>query len=89
MIPASFVLHTLTEPVARAEIAAAKEKAAKDKAKRREKQKKYRERVFADDAKVKCKVKVVATSFPFAMKVVYPRAKKNGGGFDVIPYPGK
>ena len=45
MIPASFVLHTLTEPVARAEIAAAKEKAAKDNAKRREKQKKYRERV--------------------------------------------
>lgn len=38
-------------------------------------------RVFFDDAK--CKVKVVATSFPFAMKVVYPRAKKNGGGWDV------
>lgn len=38
-------------------------------------------RVFFDDAK--CKVKVVATSFPFVMKVVYPRAKKNGGGWDV------
>lgn len=46
MISASFINHTLTQPVARvAEIAAAKEKAAKDKAKRREKQKKYRERV--------------------------------------------
>ena len=31
-------------------------------------------RVFFDDAK--CKVKVVATSFPFAMTVVYPRAKR-------------
>lgn len=44
-------------------------------------------RVFADDAKVKCKS--VATQYPFALFVAYPRSKRQGGGFDVIPYPGK
>lgn len=44
-------------------------------------------RIFADDAKVKCKS--VATQYPFALFVVYPRNKRQGGGFDVIPYPGK
>lgn len=42
-------------------------------------------RIFADDAKVKCKA--VATAFPFPLYVVYPRSKRDGGGFDVIPYP--
>lgn len=42
-------------------------------------------RIFADDAKVKCKA--VASSYPFALFVVYPRSKRDGGGFDVIPYP--
>ena len=42
-------------------------------------------RIFADDAKVKCKA--CATQYPFALFVVYPRRKKDGGGFDVIPYP--
>lgn len=41
-------------------------------------------RIFFDDAKVK--VKVCATEFPFAVKVVYPRAKKDGGGWDVREY---
>ena len=44
-------------------------------------------RIFADDAKVKCKS--VATQYPFALFVAYPRYKRQGGGFDVIPYPGK
>lgn len=37
-------------------------------------------RIFADDAKVK--VKACATQYPFKTIVVYPRAKKNGGGWD-------
>lgn len=37
--------------------------------------------IFRDDAKVK--VKACATQYPFPVKVVYPRAKKNGGGWDV------
>lgn len=41
-------------------------------------------RIFADDAKVK--VKACATQYPFLMKVVFPRAKKNGGGWDVQEY---
>lgn len=44
-------------------------------------------RIFADDAKVKCKS--VATQYPFALFVVYPRNKRQGGGFDIIAYPGK
>lgn len=42
-------------------------------------------RIFADDAKVKCKS--VATLYPFRLFVVYPRSKRQGGGFDVLPYP--
>jgi hypothetical protein len=38
-------------------------------------------RVFQDDAKVK--VKSVATLYPFKMLVVYPRPKRDGGGWDV------
>lgn len=37
--------------------------------------------MFADDAKVK--VKVAAEAYPFRFKVVIPRAKKNGGGWDI------
>lgn len=43
--------------------------------------------VFLDDSKVKCKV--IADKYPFDFFVIYPRRKKDGGGFDVIPYPGK
>ncbi len=35
--------------------------------------------IFTDDAKVK--VKVCATKYPFKLFVVYPRAKKLGGGW--------
>lgn len=38
-------------------------------------------RIFADDAKVK--VKVVASTYPLKVKVVFPRLKRNGGGWDV------
>lgn len=38
-------------------------------------------KIFQDDAKVKCKT--VATQYPFLLKVVYPRAKRDGGGWDV------
>lgn len=38
-------------------------------------------RIFQDDAKVKCKA--CATQYPFAQRVVYPKAKKNGGGWEV------
>lgn len=41
--------------------------------------------VFMDDAKIKCKV--IADKYPFDFFVIYPRRKKDGGGFDVIPYP--
>ena len=40
--------------------------------------------IFADDAKVK--VKSASTQYPFPVKVVYPRAKKSGGGWDVHEY---
>lgn len=38
-------------------------------------------RIFSDDAKVK--MKVAAAAYPFAFKVVYPIAKKDGGGWRV------
>lgn len=38
-------------------------------------------RIFADDAKVK--VKVCASTYPIKMKVVFPKTKKSGGGWDV------
>ena len=38
-------------------------------------------RIFLDDAKVK--VKSVATLYPFKCLVVYPRAKRDGGGWDI------
>lgn len=44
-------------------------------------------RIFADDAKVKCKA--CATQYPFSLFVVYPRNKRQGGGFDIVPYPGR
>lgn len=37
--------------------------------------------MFADDAKVK--VKVAAEAYPFRFKVVIPRAKKDGGGWEI------
>ena len=37
--------------------------------------------MFADDAKVK--VKVAAEAYPFRFKVVIPRAKKSGGGWEI------
>lgn len=40
--------------------------------------------IFQDDAKVK--VKVAAEMYPFRFIVVVPRAKKNGGGWDVKEY---
>jgi hypothetical protein len=40
--------------------------------------------IFADDAKVK--VKACATQYPFPVKVVYPKTKKSGGGWDVQAY---
>lgn len=39
-------------------------------------------KIFQDDAKVKCKV--IAGKYPFPLKVVYPRAKRDGGGWDVV-----
>ncbi|MBQ9240545.1 MAG: hypothetical protein IJ164_04290 [Duodenibacillus sp.] len=41
-------------------------------------------KIFQDDAKVK--VKSVATQFPFRCFVVFPRAKRDGGGWDVEEY---
>ena len=41
-------------------------------------------KIFQDDAKVKCKA--VATQYPFVLKVVYPRTKRDGGGWDVEEY---
>lgn len=38
--------------------------------------------IFSDDAKVK--VKVAAEMYPFVFKIVVPRAKKNGGGWEVV-----
>ncbi len=40
--------------------------------------------IFFDDAKVK--VKSCATQFPFRMFVVFPRSKKDGGGWDFTEY---
>lgn len=40
--------------------------------------------IFQDDAKVK--VKVCATEFPFKFFVVYPKAKKAGGGWTYQEY---
>ncbi len=37
--------------------------------------------VFADDAKVKCKV--CADKYPFRLKVVFPIPKKHGGGWEI------
>ena len=45
------------------------------------------ESAYAMYLEVKCKS--VATQYPFALFVAYPRSKRQGGGFDVIPYPGK
>ena len=41
-------------------------------------------KIFQDDAKVK--VKAVATNFPFRCFVVYPRPKRDGGGWDFEEY---
>ena len=38
-------------------------------------------KIFQDDAKVK--VKVAASAYPFRLFVVYPRRKKDGGGWDI------
>ena len=38
-------------------------------------------RIFQDDAKVKCKA--CATQYPFPLRVVYPKTKKSGGGWEV------
>lgn len=38
-------------------------------------------KIFQDDAKVKAKS--CATKYPFLVRVVYPRTKKSGGGWDV------
>lgn len=38
-------------------------------------------KIFQEDAKVK--VKSCATQYPFPVRVVYPRTKKSGGGWDV------
>lgn len=37
--------------------------------------------MFQDDAKVK--IKVAADTFPFRMKVAMPKAKREGGGWDI------
>jgi hypothetical protein len=37
--------------------------------------------IFQDDAKVK--VKVAAARFPFRFKVIFPRLKRDGGGWDI------
>ena len=37
--------------------------------------------IFADDAKVKCKV--CADKYPFKLKVVFPIPKKQGGGWEI------
>ena len=37
--------------------------------------------IFQDDAKVK--VKVAAEAYPFRFKVIFPRSKKQGGGWDI------
>lgn len=41
-------------------------------------------RIFQDDAKVKAKA--CATMYPFAVKIVFPKPKKSGGGWDVWEY---
>lgn len=38
--------------------------------------------IFADDARVK--MKVAAEAYPFRFIVAYPRAKKTGGGWDIV-----
>lgn len=40
--------------------------------------------IFQDDAKVKAKA--CATMYPFAVKIVFPKTKKSGGGWDVWEY---
>jgi hypothetical protein len=37
--------------------------------------------VFTDDARVK--IKVAAVQFPFVLKAVYPKTKRDGGGWEV------
>lgn len=37
--------------------------------------------IFTDDAKVKCKV--CADKYPFPLYVVFPRPKKQGGGWEI------
>lgn len=41
-------------------------------------------KIFQEDAKVK--VKSASTQYPFPVKVVFPRTKKSGGGWDVQEY---
>lgn len=41
-------------------------------------------RIFAEDAKVK--TKSAATQYPFVVKVVFPKKKSSGGGWDVQAY---
>lgn len=38
-------------------------------------------RIWTDDAKVKCKV--AADTYPFVFRIAIPRAKKDGGGWDI------
>jgi hypothetical protein len=37
--------------------------------------------IYSDDARVK--MKVAAETYPFRFKVVFPRAKRDGGGWDI------
>ncbi|TEA80279.1 DUF1064 domain-containing protein [Allopusillimonas ginsengisoli] len=37
--------------------------------------------IFADDARAK--MKIAADQYPFIFKAVYPKAKRDGGGWDV------
>ena len=41
-------------------------------------------RIFQEDAKVKAKV--CAAMYPFPVKVVWPRRKKDGGGWEEMQY---
>lgn len=41
-------------------------------------------RIFTDDAKVKCKV--CASTYPFPLFVVFPRPKKEGGGWGFVEF---
>lgn len=41
-------------------------------------------RIFTDDGKVK--VKVTGTQYPFKMIVAYPKAKKDGGGWNLTEF---